>query len=87
MYFILQAGNTTFNKGRLMNAGFLEASRLFTFDCAIFHDVDLIPENDDIPYSCQSQPTHMSVAIDEMDYRYSELILPVLTYTSVRRQR
>ncbi|KAK3097648.1 hypothetical protein FSP39_011724 [Pinctada imbricata] len=64
-----QTGTSIFNKGRLMNAGFLEAAKSFPFECVIFHDVDLIPENDRVPYSCAGQPTHLSVAIDEMDYK------------------
>ena len=56
-----------------MNAGFLESANLFPFECAIFHDVDLIPENDRVPYACAGQPTHLSVAIDEMDYKYATL--------------
>ena len=40
-----------------------------TYDCAIFHDVDLLPENDKNLYTCPDQPRHMSVAVDELAYR------------------
>lgn len=52
-----------------MNAAFLEAKKLFNFDCVIFHDVDLVPEDDRNVYSCPWQPKHLSVAIDEMNYK------------------
>jgi hypothetical protein len=39
--------NISFNKGRVMNAAYLEALKIDpTFDCFVFHDVDLITEND-----------------------------------------
>jgi beta-1,4-galactosyltransferase 3 len=66
---LLQIGNGTFNKGRLMNGGFLEASKLFDFNCIFFHDVDLIPENYGNFYECGEHPRHLSVAIDEHGYR------------------
>ncbi|XP_069107745.1 beta-1,4-N-acetylgalactosaminyltransferase bre-4-like [Argopecten irradians] len=78
-----QFGNATFNKGRLMNAAFLEAVKRFNFNCVIFHDVDLVPENDRNLYSCPWQPTHLSVAVDEMHYRlkYELLVGGVLAMT------
>lgn len=53
-----------------MNVGFLEASKQYPYDCFIFHDVDLIPEDDRNLYTCPEQPRHMSVAIDKFRYRY-----------------
>ncbi|XP_061182787.1 beta-1,4-N-acetylgalactosaminyltransferase bre-4-like [Saccostrea echinata] len=82
IFVIEQTGNTTFNKGRLMNAGFLEAGKLFDFNCVFFHDVDLIPENDRNLYYCGDQPRHLSVAIDEDGYKlvYSWLVGGVLGF-------
>ena len=39
------------------------------FDCVIFHDVDLIPEDDRNVYSCPDFPRHMSVAVDKFNYQ------------------
>lgn len=67
-----------------MNIGFLEfikESRAVTlgnvvnssdtyWDCFIFHDVDLIPENDDLQYTCnQNHPIHFSVAVSKFNYQ------------------
>ncbi len=42
-----QAGQDDFNRAALMNVGFLEATqRRPDLDCFVFHDVDLVPEDD-----------------------------------------
>jgi len=48
IFVVEQLGNDTFNKGRLMNTGYKHASKIsqIEFDCYIFHDVDLLSEND-----------------------------------------
>ena len=66
LYFF--AGNGPFNRGMLMNIGFVEAMNIRPFDCFIFHDVDLLPENDRNLYNCPEQPRHMSVAVDVFNY-------------------
>ncbi|KAK6187774.1 hypothetical protein SNE40_005726 [Patella caerulea] len=81
IFVVEQHGNRTFNKGRIMNAAFKEALKQYDFQCVVFHDVDLIPEDDRNLYTCPSQPRHMSVAIDEMDYKlkYDLLVGGVLS--------
>ncbi|XP_061762380.1 beta-1,4-galactosyltransferase 3-like [Nerophis ophidion] len=68
VYVIHQAGNYTFNKARLMNAGFREAMQEEEWECIFFHDVDLIPEDDRNNYVCGSNPKHFSVAVNKFDY-------------------
>ena len=68
--FFLQAGDDDFNRGKLMNVGFNESLLYFPFNCFVFHDVDLIPEDDRNDYGCPHSPQHMSVAIDKFNYRY-----------------
>lgn len=69
-FYILffDVGNGPFNRGKLLNVGFTEALKLRDFDCFIFHDVDLIPEDDRNLYTCPEQPRHMSVAVDKFHY-------------------
>lgn len=58
-----------FNKGAVMNAGFREVMKSSPFDCVIFHDVDMLPENDRNIYQCQDAPTHLSPLIDKFQYK------------------
>nr|XP_054922487.1 beta-1,4-N-acetylgalactosaminyltransferase bre-4-like isoform X2 [Dermacentor andersoni] len=69
IFVIEQAGQGKFNRAKLFNVGYLEALALYDYQCFIFHDVDLIPEDDRNLYTCPEQPRHMSVAIDTMKYR------------------
>lgn len=69
IYVVEQKAQTKFNRAKLMNVGFAEALKLYDFQCFVFHDVDLLPEDDRNLYSCPEQPRHMSVAIDVFNYR------------------
>jgi len=57
-----------------MNVGYVEALKEKIFDCFIFHDVDLLPEDDRNLYTCPEQPRHMSVAVDKFKYRYNYIL-------------
>ena len=41
-----QTDSNPFNKAMLFNIGFIEAMKEYNWTCIIFHDVDLIPEDD-----------------------------------------
>jgi beta-1,4-galactosyltransferase 1 len=71
IYLIEPIPNIKFNRGLLMNIGFLESLRLSAskWDCFIFHDVDLIPEDERNIYSCPELPRHMSSAVSTFDYK------------------
>lgn len=43
---LLQIPAAKFNRAKLMNIGYREASLLYDYQCFIFHDVDLLPEDD-----------------------------------------
>ena len=58
--FLLQFDEGQFNKAMIMNAGFKEVMKIDTYDCIIFHDVDMIPENDNNFYRCGDNPKHLS---------------------------
>lgn len=61
--------NVTFNRALLFNIGFRQAMKTYSWQCFIFHDVDLIPEDDRNIYSCPPEPRHMSVAVNTMNYQ------------------
>uniref|UniRef100_H2ZR15 Beta-1,4-galactosyltransferase n=1 Tax=Ciona savignyi TaxID=51511 RepID=H2ZR15_CIOSA len=69
VYVIQQAYNLEFNKAKLMNIGYLEATKDDSYDCIVFHDVDLLLEDDRLLYHCTNTPKHLSVAIDKYGYR------------------
>ncbi|OWF45840.1 beta-1,4-N-acetylgalactosaminyltransferase bre-4-like [Mizuhopecten yessoensis] len=69
IYVIEQSGNNTFNRALLMNIGYAESLKIQNYNCFVFHDVDLIPEDDRIHYGCGEQPRHLSAAIDKFQYR------------------
>jgi hypothetical protein len=77
IYFIEPLAELIFNRGLLLNIGFLESQRdgNNTYDCFIFHDVDLIPEDERILYECSKSPKHMSSAVSTMKYQlpYKEI--------------
>jgi hypothetical protein len=66
---LIVSGDGPFNRAMLMNVGFVEALKLYNYDCFIFHDVDLLPEDDRNLYTCPEQPRHMSVAVDVLRYK------------------
>ncbi|KRX54372.1 Beta-1,4-N-acetylgalactosaminyltransferase bre-4 [Trichinella sp. T9] len=89
IFIIEQVKRQTFNRGKLMNVGFLEAMRLHNWTCFVFHDVDLLPENDLNPYSCLDTPRHLSVAVDKFNYRlpYASIFGGVTALTAEQFRR
>jgi len=53
-----------------MNIGYKYASSDDDYECFIFHDVDLLLENDKLLYHCKDTPRHLSVCIDKYQYRW-----------------
>ncbi|XP_061196524.1 beta-1,4-N-acetylgalactosaminyltransferase bre-4-like [Saccostrea echinata] len=68
VFVLQQADKKGFNKGKLCNIGYTQAIKR-NHTCFVFHDVDLIPENDKILYGCAQSPMHLSRAIDKFGYR------------------
>ncbi|KHJ80295.1 N-acetyllactosaminide 3-alpha-galactosyltransferase [Oesophagostomum dentatum] len=59
-----QASNQTFNRGKLLNVGFVEAMKLYEWDCFLLHDVDLLPEDRRNLHVCKRYDYTMSLDID-----------------------
>uniref|UniRef100_A0A6A7G142 Beta-1,4-N-acetylgalactosaminyltransferase n=1 Tax=Hirondellea gigas TaxID=1518452 RepID=A0A6A7G142_9CRUS len=64
-----QAGSEFFNRAKLLNVGFMEGLKSRNFDCVIFHDVDMLPEDDRHLYHCSPQPRHLVVASSNNKYK------------------
>lgn len=75
IYIIEEAPNLLFNRAKLMNIGFKEALKDYSWDCVIFHDIDLLPEDERNFYYCSEFPRHMSVSVNTLGYRlpYEEI--------------
>lgn len=67
--------NATFNRGILMNIGFKEVNSVenqlyLKWNCFIFHDVDMIPEDERLIYTCNHTiPKHFATAVSKWGYR------------------
>lgn len=59
IFIVNQHGTDQFNRAALFNVGYLEAVKRYPYDCFIFHDVDLIPEDLRNVYRCGEKPRHM----------------------------
>ncbi|CAK8692172.1 unnamed protein product [Clavelina lepadiformis] len=68
IYVINQNGTGKFNRAKLLNVGFTESIKDDDFQCFVFHDVDLILENDKAIYSCPENPRHLGVANSKYSY-------------------
>lgn len=68
-----------------MNIGFNEALKDYDWSCFIFHDVDLVPEDDRNLYYCPHYPRHMSCNVNTFKYKlpYKEILGGV---TSIKKE-
>lgn len=75
IYIIEEVPNKQFNRAMLMNIGSRVALKDVNWDCFVFHDVDLVPEDDRNFYYCPMWPRHMSVAVNTLQYKlpYKEI--------------
>ena len=64
-YVIEQQQGKAFNRGKLLNVGFVLAKS--TCDYVVMHDVDMLPLEAD--YSWVEHPTHMATECSQFDYR------------------
>ena len=83
VFVVHQYGNEIFNKAMLLNIGYVEALKEDNYNCFIFHDVDLLAEDDRNLYRCADVPRHLSVGIDKWDYQlpYDALFGGVIAMT------
>ena len=71
IYLIEPLANLTFNRGLLMNIGFIESLKESNnlWDCFFFHDVDMLPEDLRNYYKCDYDlPVHYAVSVAKYNY-------------------
>lgn len=72
IYLIEPMKDLPFNRGLLMNIGYLEALKdsFYLWTCFFFHDVDMLPEDLRNLYTCNKDiPKHYAVAVSKWKYR------------------
>ena len=79
VYVVEQDDGELFNRGKLLNIGATIAEKRLqdrcgglvaqTNLCLIFHDVDMIPINKQIPYSCTFSPVLLATAAQQFGYK------------------
>ncbi|XP_012270074.1 beta-1,4-N-acetylgalactosaminyltransferase bre-4 [Orussus abietinus] len=68
IFVIEQSPVQEFNRAKLFNVGYIEATKVNDFHCFIFQDIDLIPQNLDNIYACTKMPRHMSSSVNTFRY-------------------
>jgi hypothetical protein len=71
IYLVEPLENLKFNRAMLINIGFVESNKDKTknFNCYIFHDVDMLPENQKNIYECDFKfPKQMAIAVNINSY-------------------
>ncbi|XP_037513474.1 beta-1,4-N-acetylgalactosaminyltransferase bre-4 isoform X1 [Rhipicephalus sanguineus] len=69
--FVIEQGDSAgFNRAKLFNIGYVEATALYDYQCFVFHDVDMVPVDDRNVYTCPEQPRHMSVNVNNKSAVY-----------------
>ena len=69
MYFVFKVWKEKFNKGAIYSIGFNASLAFDDYDCHVFHDVDLLSEDDRNYFGCPASPMHMSVGVDKFNYK------------------
>lgn len=73
IYLVEPLQKLKFNRAMLINIGYVESLKDDDWNCFIFHDVDLLPENEKNFYKCDKQyPKQMAIAVNINSYSDSE---------------
>ncbi|KAJ1351837.1 hypothetical protein KIN20_007990 [Parelaphostrongylus tenuis] len=67
---VVEQIDQTMNRAKLLNVGFVEALKFYDWQCFLFHDVDVLPEDDrNLHYCPFENPRHMAVAVNKFNYK------------------
>ncbi len=75
VYVIEPVVHIKFNRGLLLNIGFAKSNEDSNdkWQCHVFHDVDLLSEDDRTPFTCPSRPYHLAHFQSRYNYTYVRL--------------
>jgi len=59
-----------FNRGALLNVGYMVSRSFGQYDCLLLHDVDMLPKNDLNFYTCSSTPRHVGKFRDHRVFKF-----------------
>tara|TARA_B100000902_G_scaffold116890_1_gene117623 strand:- start:29357 stop:30823 length:1467 start_codon:yes stop_codon:yes gene_type:complete len=81
IFVIEQEDDRPFNRGKLLNIGFDLIKDDFDYFC--FHDVDMLPINDDCDYSYDDVPIHLASELESYNYKlpYEQFFGGVVLFT------
>ena len=83
-FFIIDQNNMDrFNRGLLLNLGFLIANKKYRYDRYIFHDVDLYPSQDiyDLYFKCLNKNIHYIIPKPEHKYAFNDYLGGIIGLT------
>lgn len=67
IFIIEQSDDRPFNYGKLCNAAIKEIPEEYTYFA--FHDIDMLPVNDECDYTWPDTPTHLATNVEAHDYK------------------
>ncbi|CAN7942156.1 unnamed protein product, partial [Ixodes pacificus] len=68
IFVVEQTAEGAFNRAKLLNIGFVEATKRDSYCCIFFHDVDYLPEDLRNLYRCEQHPRHAGSAVSAFRY-------------------
>ncbi|KAG9509426.1 Beta-1,4-galactosyltransferase 7, partial [Fragariocoptes setiger] len=83
IYVMNQVDNLRFNRGALINAGFLESVHAGQSDYIVMHDVDILPVNNNLSYAYpENGPFHIASPEYHPQYNYARYIGGILSISN-----
>ena len=78
---MLQTHTCIFNKVSLFNVAYVESQKIDSFDCFVWHDVDIVQTHLCNTYKCSNQPLHICANVSKYGYRCEHVLRIAVTAT------
>ena len=87
VFLVEQADQWPFNRAALLNVGVAETKQFGNFSCFVFHDVDILPEDDRAVYGCpEGEALHLAVAVSRWKYRLVHCCTMSLCHPNIKTE-